>query len=358
MLPRGDLDRLSHAELKSLVVRQWEEMAELRRTVAALRDEIARLKGGPGRPAMRPSGMEQATEPQPPGSEPKRPRGSTRSKLSIHEERTVKVAAPPRGSRFKGYTSFVVQDLVIRAHVVNFRCERWQSLDGEMITAPLPAGIQGHFGPELRRFVLAQYHQGQATMPRLVTLLRTLGIFISKRQVVRLLIDGQDGFLAEARDVLRAGLSSAAWITVDDTGARHKAANGFCTQVGNAHFTWFGTTACKSRRNFLELLRAGHGDYVINAEALAYMRERALAAHVIARLLEHPDRCFAHQAAWSAHLERLGISALRVNPDPVIVATEGALRIPTIATTHSDGSRPAVPIDRDQCGAGAEGAVG
>jgi hypothetical protein len=34
--------------------------------------------------------------------------------------------APPPGSRFKGCTSFVVQDLVIRPHVVNFRCERWQ----------------------------------------------------------------------------------------------------------------------------------------------------------------------------------------------------------------------------------------
>ena len=45
---------------------------------------------------------------------------------------------------------------------------------------------------------------------------------------------------------LRAGLSSAAWVTVDDTGARHKAANGFCTQIGNAHFVWFGTTASKS----------------------------------------------------------------------------------------------------------------
>ena len=327
MSPPDDLDRLSHAELKSLVIKQWEQLVELQRLVAALRDEIARLKGGPGRPKLKPSGMERGTEPKPLGSsgDRKRPRGSTRSKLAIDEERTVKVAAPPRGSRFKGYTSFVVQDLVIRSHVVNFRCERWQTPDGGMMTAPLPAGIDAHFGPELRRFVLAQYHQGQMTVPRLVTLLRSLGIFISKRQVVRLLIEGQDGFLTEARDVLRAGLSSAAWITVDDTGARHKATNGFCTQIGNSHFTWFGTTASKSRLNFLELLRAGYDDYIINAEALAYMRERALAASVMARLIEHPERCFVGQKAWNAHLEMLGISALEVHPNPVMVATEGAL---------------------------------
>ncbi len=327
MSPPEDLDRLSHAELKGLVVKQWEQLVELQRMVAALRDEIARLKGGPGRPNIKPSGMERGTEPKPPGSssDRQRPRGGTRSKLAIHEERTVKVATPRRGARLKGYTSFVVQDLVIRPHVVNFRCERWQTPDGGMVTAPLPAGIHGHFGPELRRFVLTQYHQGQTTVPRLVTLLRTLGIFISKRQVVRLLIEGQDGFLAEARDVLRAGLSSAAWITVDDTGARHKATNGFCTQMGNAHFAWFATTACKSRLNFLELLRAGYDDYIINAEALAYMRQRALATHVIAGLVEHPDRCFVGQKAFNAHLERLGISALKVNPDPVMIATEGAL---------------------------------
>jgi hypothetical protein len=326
MSPPDDLDRLSHAELKDLVIKQWEQLVELQRMVATLRDEIARLKGGPGRPNIKPSGMERGTEPKSPGSsgDRKRPRGSTRSKLAIHEERTVR-AAPPRGSRFKGYTSFVVQDLVIRSHVVNFRCERWQMPDGGMMTAPLPAGIDGHFGPELRRFVLAQYHQAQTTVPRLVTLLRSLGIFISKRQVVRLLIEGQDGFLAEARDVLRAGLSSAAWITVDDTGARHKATNGFCTQIGNASFAWFGTTGSKSRLNFLALLRSGYDDYVINAEALAYMRERALATHVIARLVGHPDRCFSDQKTWNAHLDALGITALRVNPDPVMVATEGAL---------------------------------
>src|ERR1700682_374007 len=51
-----DLDRLSHAELKGLVVKQWEQTVELQRLVAALRDEIARLKGGPGRPNLKPSG--------------------------------------------------------------------------------------------------------------------------------------------------------------------------------------------------------------------------------------------------------------------------------------------------------------
>ena len=53
---------------------------------------------------------------------------------------------------------------------------------------------------------------------------------------MRLLIDGQDDFLAENRDVLRAGLGTAAW-TVDDTGARHARQNGFCTQIGNDRFT-------------------------------------------------------------------------------------------------------------------------
>jgi len=66
-----------------------------------------------------------------------------------------------------------------------------------------------------------QYHQGQVTVERLVTLLQAIGVSISKRQVVRLLIDEQDDFLAETREVLRAGLETAEWVSVDDTGARH-----------------------------------------------------------------------------------------------------------------------------------------
>lgn len=81
-------------------------------------------------------------------------------------------------------------------------------------------------------------------------MLGAIGIAVSKRQVVRLLIDRQAGFRAEARDVLRAGLATAPWITADDTGARHKARNGYCTQIGNDRFTWFGTIGSKEPAQF------------------------------------------------------------------------------------------------------------
>ena len=125
---------------------------------------------------------------------------------------------------------------------------------------------------------------------------------------------------------MRAGLEGASWISVDDTGARHKAKNGYCTQIGNDHFTWFDARTSKSRLNFLDLLRAGHTDFVLNAAAFDYMRERALSAPLIARLDEQPETTFADQAAtWSAQLDRVGFTGLTITPDPVQIATEGAI---------------------------------
>jgi hypothetical protein len=129
--------------------------------------------------------------------------------------------------------------------------------------------------------------------------------------------------------VLRAGLQASAWVSVDDTGARHKAKNGFCTQIGNDRFTWFGTRSSKSRLNFLDLLRAGHTDFVLNQVAFDYMRGRGLSAPLIARLADAGETRFVDQKTWQAHLQRLGIVApLQATPaviqDPVQIATEGA----------------------------------
>ena len=118
---------------------------------------------------------------------------------------------------------------------------------------------------------------------------------------MRLLIDGQDDdFLVETREVLRAGLATAGWITVDDTGARHRCTNGVCTQIGNDNFSWFGMTGSKSRLNFLDLLRAGHTDYVINDAALDYMRDHVLAGTFVQRLAMHKRRQFADEQVDAA----------------------------------------------------------
>jgi hypothetical protein len=322
--PPPALSALSRPELEALLVDLFGEVATLKRTVAEQREEIARLKGLKGSPNVKPSGMDKGTAPAKPTKNEKRPgRGKVTPRVSV-EETVIKAEIPP-GSRFKGYQSFLVQDLVISVRATRYQRERWVTPDGRTILAPLPEGVEGHFGPELRRFVLMQYHQGQSTMPRVLTLLRPVGVAISKRQLVRLLNENHEGFIAEAQNVLRAGLETSSWVTVDDTGARHAGKNGFCTQIGNEWFTWFRTRSSKSRLNFLDLLRAGYTDYVLNDAAYDYMRNQGLPAATIARLKAEPETRFSDQIAWKAHLDRLGFNALKVTPDPVRVATEGAL---------------------------------
>jgi len=231
----------------------------------------------------------------------------------------------PAGSRFKGYEDILVRDLRLSAEVIRYRRERWLLPSGETVLADLPAGIVGGFGPELRRFVLALHAQGQVTTERLTALLNGIGVEISKRQVVRLLAEPLDDFVAEDQAVLRAGLATARWITVDDTAARHARKDGFTTQVGDNRFAVFRTGPSKSREAFLSMLRAGHTDYVINAAALEYMRGHGLSGQVIALLDTHPAKLFADAPAWAAHLARLGIDTLAVTPDPVQIATQGAL---------------------------------
>jgi len=76
------------------------------------------------------------------------------------------------------------------------------------------------------------------------------------------------------------------------------------------------------------------------------MRERALAAYVIDRLAEHPDRHFCDRNAWNAHLDGLGITALKVTPDPVQTATEGALW----GSVKAHGLLPGTVIVSDDAG--------
>jgi hypothetical protein len=316
----GKIDRLEQK-----VERLHLDNSNLRLDNQALKDEIARLKHLPPRPPFKPSGMEKATQPKPPGPGRRRRRGAKRDRVT--REVTLQVEVPP-GSRFKGYKTVVQRDLILTAEVVRYKRERWLTPQGRTIIAPLPKGVAGGFGPGVRRFCLALHTQGQVTTERLTDLLNGIGLSISKREVVRLLTADLEPFEQEDHAVLQAGLVSSPYITVDDTGARHARRPGVTTQIGGERFCVFRTGRSKSRLNFLTLLRAGREDYVVNEATLDYLRAQPVEAAVIARLTKLQGQVFRSQLEWLEHLARCSIN---IFDRPLLqtlneAATWGALR--------------------------------
>jgi hypothetical protein len=308
--PLPDPDALSADELKRLVARLLARVAALEEENRRLREENARLKDLPKRPRLAPGGMDRATEPAGRAGARRRRRTGRGGKRTppATEERVLTVAAPP-GSRRKGYQPYTVQDLVLAPRVIRYRRERWVTPDGRELVAPLPPEVAGHFGPGVVRYILMQHVQGQVTVERLLAQLRALGVRIAKGQLVALLTARKDAFHAETDAVLEAGLATARWVTVDDTGARHAGRGETTTHVGDDRFAWFATRPSGSRLGFLELLRAGRPDYVINAAAVAYMLEHGVPEAIVAALLAHERHSFADGAAWGARLEALGLGA-------------------------------------------------
>jgi len=163
------------------------------------------------------------------------------------------------------------------------------------------------------------------TCDRIVAALTAAGLAISKRQVVRLLTAKLGIFRAEEAAVFSAGLRASGYVSVDDAGARHAGKACYTTQFGSDRFTAFRTGPSKSRLAFLRNLLGGTARYVVNSAATAYMRAANLAHGVIDALTGADVLEFAGEAEWTAHLRALGVTELRVAPDPVRVASEGAL---------------------------------
>ena len=326
-----ELPELSKAELTPTVVKLLEMVQRLAERVqlqeeeiGRLKDEIAVLKKQKERPKIKPSKMDDDTEGDSSGNtgspRPRTPK--TKSKktqdLEIHHREVVKVEGVQGDWTFKGYENYVVQDLRIEPDNTCYLLEQWEKPDGTYVSAKAPAG--GHYRSTLVSYILHQYHHQHVTQPLLLEQLKELGFKISAGQLSALLIEGKGGFHREKDELLEAGKEVSRYLQTDDTGARHKGKNGYCTYIGNELFAWFESTESKSRVNFLGLLGAAHSDYVVNSGALEYMQRQGLAQAKVAVLETHGGE-FANHKAWTEHLSKLGINGKR----HIAIATEGAL---------------------------------
>jgi regulator of replication initiation timing len=305
-------------ELAAQNVMLKEQIHQMMEELQKLRDEIARLKKQNTKPKIGPSKLTGKKK----NKNGKKRKRKKKSPTSADETKIVKPQNLPEGSDFKGYADFFVQELIIKSVTTLYRKEKWLTPDGKLITAELNLESDSpHFGPTLCSFVLYQYYHAQVTEPLILEQLREWEVRISSGQIHRMITEGKEKFHQEKDEILAIGLQVSGHVHVDDTGARHNGKNGYCTHIGNEWFAWFESTKSKSRVNFLELLRAGHKDYVLSGEALEYMAAQKLPKEQLQKLEVKIDRVFSDKPPWQAFLKQQGITGDR----HVRIVTEGAL---------------------------------
>jgi hypothetical protein len=325
-IPAGERTPLVES-LLAIIRSQQDRIGQLEATVQQLRDEVAILKGQKPRPDIKPSRLE-SIPPQTARQEGgKRPGSAKRPKtaeLTIHHEVPLHPKDLARGATFRCYEPYVVQELIIRNENTRYLRARYDLPGGGSVLAPFPEGVLpvegGHFGANLIVYILDQYHQAQVTEPLLLAQLWEYGIDISAGQLHHILTENKEPFHQEKGEVLAAGLAESSYIGTDDTGARHRGQNGYCTAIGNDLFAYFESTDNKSRLNFLQVLQGRQRDLAINDITLVYWEQQQLAAALVGQLTQGP-REFVGEQAWQARLTELAIT----NERHVRSATEGAL---------------------------------
>jgi len=83
---------------------------------------------------------------------------------------------PPEAVRH-GTSEVLVQDLLLVTEVIRFVREVWLlPSTGQTITAPLPAGYQGAFGPHIQVLAVAFGHGAHVSQPSLLTFFQDAGV--------------------------------------------------------------------------------------------------------------------------------------------------------------------------------------
>jgi hypothetical protein len=318
------MPEINEKERTPLVDVLLEIMAWQSEKIEKLEQEILKLKGETTKPKIKPSEMDNGNFTDD-NKKPRKRRGPNRAKTEkLRVDETVEVQPDdiPANAVFKGFRKVIIQDIVIKSFNTCYKLAQYKMPDGRYLSGQLPEHLKGsHFGGDLISFIRHQHHHQLVTQPLILDFLHELGVEISAGQVNKFINGDIDDFHQEKDEILQAGLKASNYIHTDDTTARHKGKNGYCTHIGNELFAWFESTESKSRINFLELLSQGVGRrYVINDAALLYMEKHKLPKFILKTFEDlKVDKNQAED--WGSWLDTQGIKGKNHRR----IMTEGAL---------------------------------
>ncbi len=282
-------------QLLNLIALLSAENQTLRVANQQLRDALARLKGGSGKPDSKPPTA--LVDPADHSSERERhspkPRQKGRKIGILVPTRTEHclvdpVSLPPDAIRH-ATTEVIVQDLIVQPEIIRFVREVWLvPSTGATITAPLPAGYQGEFGPHIQALTLTLGHGAHVSQPSLLTFFQDAGIAIGKGTIARWLRDYRATWVAEAQAIHQAGLASTDWQATDQTGTRVDRQHETCHVLGHPFFTVYQTRPGGTRQDVLAVLWGQQPLFRLHADALAWLEatriSRALGTQLCAAL--------------------------------------------------------------------------
>ena len=148
-----------------------------------------------------------------------------------------------------------------------------------------------------------------------------MGIDMSAAELSNILIQGKEQFHGEQEEVRDAGINHSDFLNVDDTSSRHLCKNGYCTAIVSPLFSYFESTASKSRINFLLVLQGAQELYAVTEECLNYAFEREIDDQVLDKLEKYEGKQFTSRANWEKFLKKRKI----VSEGDVRTATEAAV---------------------------------
>ncbi len=278
-------------QLLNLIETLVAENQALRAENQQLRDENARLKGGSGKPDVKPP---TSSTPTPDHSSERerhtpKPRRKGRKLDILAPTRTQRCVVdpatlPPDAIRH-GTTEVTIQDLLLQPQIIRFVREVWMvPSTGQTITAPLPDGYSGQFGPHIQALTLTLGHGANISQPSLLTFFQDAGIVIGAGTIARWLRDHRATWSAEAQAIHQAGLASTEWQATDQTSTRVDGQNQTCHVLGNPFFTVYQTRPGGTRQDVLAVLWGQDVVFRLNADALAWLDSTSLRPTLVTQL--------------------------------------------------------------------------
>jgi hypothetical protein len=350
-IPDVNLDAITDPAARQLIA----QLLNLIETLAAdnqalrienqhLRDELARLKGGSGKPDLKPA----TAAPPPPDHSSERerripkPRQKGRKIGILVPTRTehcvVDPASLPPDAIRHDTTEVLVQDLLLLPEIIRFVREVWLvPSTGATITAPLPTGYHGEFGPHIQALTLTLGHGATVSQPALLTFFQDAGIAISKGTIARWLRDHRITWRAEAQAIHQTGLASTDWQATDQTGTRVDGQNETCHVLGNPFFTVYHTRPGGTRQDVLAVLWGQEPVFRLNADALAWLDTSRIGRTLIT------DLCAT--LPWDTDLSALALTR-QLDDAGVILGSQQRQQVWDALAIAAYHAQTAVPIVR------------